>query len=210
MQYSALVDPNTASFAKVIGARVRAGRQSRRWTLDKLAEAAGTSRRSLINVEQGTANPSVGILLKVSDALGIGLPTLVAPPEPKPLSVTRAGEAAVLWSGEFGGRGSLVAGTEPPDVVELWDWTMNPGDRHASEAHSAGTHELVHVLAGRLTVTVGDQMVELGVGDSMSFPGDVDHGYANHKGKAARFSLTVYEPRVGRAQSLVDPPRSPA
>ena len=98
------MDTDTASLARVIGSRVRAERQSRRWTLDQLAEAAGTSRRSVINVEQGAANPSVGILLKLSDALGIGLPTLVAPLEPKPLSVTRAGEAAVLWSGEFGGR----------------------------------------------------------------------------------------------------------
>ena len=196
------MDTDTAALARVIGSRVRAERQSRGWTLDQLAEAAGTSRRSVINVEQGAANPSVGILLKLSDALGIGLPNLVAPLEPKPLSVTRAGEAAVLWSGEFGGGGALVAGTEPPDVVELWDWTMNPGDRHASQAHAAGTHELVHVLAGALTITVDDQTVELGVGDSMSFPGDVDHGYANHQDKPARFSLTVYEPGVGSA----DPP----
>jgi transcriptional regulator with XRE-family HTH domain len=27
-----------------------------------------------INVEQGSANPSVGTLLKISDALGVGLP----------------------------------------------------------------------------------------------------------------------------------------
>jgi len=28
----------------------------------------------VINVEQGSANPSVGALLKISDALGVGLP----------------------------------------------------------------------------------------------------------------------------------------
>ena len=81
---------------------------------------------------------------------------------------------------------------------------MNPGDRHASEAHTEGTHELVHVLAGALTVTVGDQAVELGIGDSMSFPGDVDHGYANHQDGPARFSLTVYEPGVGSPETTAD------
>ena len=65
---------------RAIGARVRQERQSRRWTLDQLAEAAGVSRRMLVNVEQGTANPSVGTLLRLSDALGIGLPALVEPP----------------------------------------------------------------------------------------------------------------------------------
>ena len=82
MQYDALVDKDTAALAVAIGARVRQERQSRRWTLDQLAEAAGVSRRMVVNVEQGAANPSVGILLRISDALGIGLPALVEPPNP--------------------------------------------------------------------------------------------------------------------------------
>ena len=50
-----------------------------------------------------------------------------------------------------GGRGVLVAGTEPPDVVELWDWTLGPGDTHVSEAHTAGTKELLQVQEGTVT-----------------------------------------------------------
>ncbi|MDQ4137329.1 MAG: helix-turn-helix domain-containing protein, partial [Actinomycetota bacterium] len=69
------------SLASTIGARVRSERQSRRWTLDHLAELAGVSRRMLVNVEQGSTNPSVGTLLKISDALGVGLPALVEPPQ---------------------------------------------------------------------------------------------------------------------------------
>ena len=197
MQYSALMDDDTAALAHAIGVRIRQERQSRRWTLDHLAESAGASRRTVINVEQGTANPSVGILLKISDALGIGLSALVASPEPKQLAVTRAGQAPALWTGEFGGRGCLMAGTEPPDVMELWDWTMNPGDQHSSSAHVAGTRELIHVLAGTISIEVGEQSVELQVGDSLSFPGDVSHSYANRQDSPARFTLAVYEPGVG-------------
>jgi len=153
----------------------------------------------VISVEHGVANPSVGILLKLSDALGIGLPSLVAPPEPTPLSVTRAGQAPALWTGEFGGCGLLVAGTTPPDVLELWDWTMNPGDRHASEAHTEGTRELIHVTAGAITVEVGEQSVELQAGDAMPFPGDVVHAYCNRQQQPARFALSVFEPGVGAA-----------
>ena len=74
--------PSTSALAVAFGSRVRQERQSRGWTLDQLAEAAGVSRRMVVNVEQGAANPSVGTLLRISDALGIGLPALVAPPEP--------------------------------------------------------------------------------------------------------------------------------
>ena len=37
-----------------------------------------------------------------------------------PVKVTRHGDDTVLWRSEPGGRGVLVAGTEPPDVAELW------------------------------------------------------------------------------------------
>jgi quercetin dioxygenase-like cupin family protein len=106
---------------------------------------------------------------------------------------------AALWSSDSGGRGVLVAGTEPPDVLELWDWTLAPGDHHVSEAHAPGTKELVQVQDGTITVEVADQSVTLDVGDAVAFPGDVAHSYANQGSEPARFSLAVFEPGVGPA-----------
>lgn len=199
MHYNALMDQGTAALVSAIGARVKQERQSRGWTLDQLAEAAGVSRRMVVNVEQGAANPSVGTLLRISGALGVGLPTLVQPPQPKPVEVTRHGGGAALWSSAFGGRGMLVASTEPPDVVELWDWTLASGDHRVSEAHTPGTKELMQVQQGTIVVTVADQSVTLDAGDAIAFPGDVAHSYANPGTRPARFSLAVFEPRVGSA-----------
>ena len=196
------METSTAVLAAAIGDRVRQERQAHGWTLDQLADTAGVSRRMVINVEQGAANPSVGILLRISDALGVGLPALVQPPEPKQLSVTRRGEGAALWTSPAGGRGVLVAGTEPPDVVELWDWTLGPGDEHTSEEHTPATKELVHVHEGTVVVTVADQAVTLEAGDAMAFPGDLAHSYANPGTAPARFSLAVYEPGVGAGTRL--------
>ena len=193
------MDAPTSALATAIGARVRQQRQSRQWTLDRLAEAAGVSRRMLVNVEQGAVNPSVGTLLRLADALGVGLPALVKPPESSPLRVTRRDEGATLWSGAAGGRGVLVAGTQPPDVLELWDWTLAPADRHASEAHTDGTRELIHVLDGHVTLEVGGRSATLGAGDAATFTGDQPHAYANAGDRTARFSLAVFEPGVGVA-----------
>ena len=191
------MDDEAAKLATAIGARVKQERQARGWTLDQLTQAASVSRRMVVSVEQGTVNPSVGTLLRLSDALGVGLPALVEPPEPRRVKVTRSGDGAELWTGAAGGRGVLVAGTTPPDVVELWDWSLGSGDRQSSEAHAAGTQELVHVLEGSITVEVDDQVIALEVGDAIAFPGDVDHAYANPNDKPARFSLAVFEPGVG-------------
>src|SRR6516225_2429556 len=169
VQYNAPMDEGTAALALAIGARVRQERQSRRWTLDQLAEAAGVSRRMVVNVEQGAANPSVGTLLRIGDALGIGLPALVERPEPRPVKVTRQGNGAVLWSSESGGRGVLTPGTQ----------------------------ELAQVQQGTITVEVAGRPVTLDAGDAVAFPGDVAHSYANPGTQPARFSLAVFEPGVG-------------
>ena len=90
-----------------------------------------------------------------------------------------------------------MAGTGPPDVVELWDWTLGPGDRHVSEAHSPGTRELMQVQQGAITVEVADELVALDAGDAVAFGGDAAHSYANPGPRPARFSLAVFEPGVG-------------
>ena len=186
------------SVARAIGSRVRQRRAERGWTLNQLAERSAVSRRMLVSIEQGSANPSIATLLLISDALGIGLPALVEMDHPSALRVTPAGAAPVLWRGKLGGRAVLVAGTEPPDVTELWDWTLGPGESHSSQAHAAGTRELLLVLDGQVELRVGQQAEVLAPGDSASFAGDLPHGYVNpDPARAARFALTVLEPGVG-------------
>ncbi len=182
-----------------IGERVRRHRTARGWTLDELADRSGVSRRMLITIEHGGGNPSIATLLRISDALGVGLPVLVDVERPRAVTVTAAGQAPVLWRGPRGGRAVLVAGTEPPDVVELWDWTLHPGEEHVSEPHSAGTRELLLVLDGRVDVRVGDRTDRLEAGDSAAFAGDLVHGYATPADASApaRFALTVFQPSVG-------------
>jgi transcriptional regulator with XRE-family HTH domain len=184
---------------ELIGERIRQQRTARGWTLDELADRSGVSRRMVINIEHGEGNPSIATLLRISDALGVGLPVLVDVERPRELTVTPAGQAPVLWRGPSGGQALLVAGTEPPDVVELWDWTLRPGEEHSSEAHSAGTRELLLVLEGRVDLRVGDRTDRLEAGDSAAFAGDVAHGYATPADAetAARFALTVFQPDVG-------------
>jgi transcriptional regulator with XRE-family HTH domain len=186
------------SITRAIGGRVRQGRAGRGWTLDQLAERSRVSRRMLVSIEQGSANPSIATLLRVSDALGIGLPALVDMDRSSKLRVTRAGAAPVLWRGKLGGRAVLVAGTEPPGVTELWDWTLGPGESHSSEPHAAGTRELLLVLDGQVELRVGQNAEVLTTGDSASFAGDLAHEYVNAAAaQVARFALTVFEPTVG-------------
>ena len=82
---------------ELIGARVRQHRAARGWTLDELADRSGVSRRMVITIEHGDGNPSIATLLRISDALGVGLPVLVDVERPQTTTVTAAGQARVLW-----------------------------------------------------------------------------------------------------------------
>ncbi|GAA3670494.1 cupin domain-containing protein [Nonomuraea antimicrobica] len=198
----------------VIASNVRAARQARRWTLDEMASRSGLSRRVIVQIEQAQSNPNIATLLRISDALGVGLPKLVALPDTPRARVVRAGQGPRLWQGAHGGHAVLVAGGDPPDVLELWDWTMFPGESYASEAHTAGTVEHLLVISGEVHLRIGNEEVDLRPGDSVSFTGDQPHTYANTTGTAnanttgtatanasgggpARFALSVMQPGVG-------------
>jgi transcriptional regulator with XRE-family HTH domain len=194
------VEP-AAAISRTIGRRVRASRTELGWTLDQLAARSGVSRRMLINVEHGVTNPSIATLLRLSDALGIGLPALVDTGDDgaDPVVVHRDGDVAPMWTSAAGGSAVMVAGTAPPDVSELWDWRLGPGDDYRSEAHRVGTRELLHVLSGAVVLVVADAEHRLKAGDSASFDGSVAHSYRNGSAsKPARFSLAVYEPALTR------------
>ena len=90
----------------------------------------------------------------------------------------------MLWRGKLGGQAVLVAGTEPPDVTELWDWTLGPGESHSSPAHAAGTRELLLVLDGQVELRAGQHAEVLATGDSASFAGDLPHGYVERQHRA--------------------------
>ncbi len=192
-------DDVAAEVSRAIGRRVRAARTGLGWTLDDLAARSRVSRRMVVNVEQGTTNPSIATLLRLSDALGMGLPALVDTTDGEDTAVVvhRDGEAAPMWTSTAGGSAVLVAGTNPPDVTELWDWRLGPGDTYRSEAHRTGTRELLHVLSGSVVLVVDGTEHRLRSGDSAGFDGAVPHSYTNASTfRPARFSLAVHEPAL--------------
>ncbi|WP_088312449.1 helix-turn-helix domain-containing protein [Kineosporia sp. R_H_3] len=182
---------------QVVGRRVRAARTAKSWTLDRLAEQSGVSRRMIVNVEAGSSNASIAILLRLARALNISLAELVSDTSPAhDVTVSTADTRTPLWHGRAGGSAVLTASADTPDMLELWDWTLGPDEVYDSEPHRAGTRELLHVLTGHVRLTIDGHTHDLRTGAAASFPGDVPHGYANAGRRPARFSLTVFEPRT--------------
>lgn len=104
-----------------------------------------------------------------------------------------AGDIPVLWKGEKGGSARLLAGTSGPDMVELWQWVLYPGETFASPGHPEGTCELLHVSEGTLTLVVSDAKYVINQGSSAVAITDAPHAYINNGKKVAVFTMTVDE-----------------
>jgi methanogenic corrinoid protein MtbC1/DNA-binding XRE family transcriptional regulator len=60
-----------------MGANVQAARHARGWSQQQLAKASGVDRAYLSGLENGRQNPTLGILLKVADALEVAIERLM-------------------------------------------------------------------------------------------------------------------------------------
>jgi transcriptional regulator with XRE-family HTH domain len=178
--------------AAEIASRVRAERAQRRWTLDELAARSTVSRRLLVQIEQAEANPSLATLLKLAAALGVTLTELLSEePDDRPVAIVREQDATTLWSTPAGSSARLLVSHGP---LELWSWTLQPGDGRTSEPHRPGSLELLTVQTGTVALDVGDHHVEIPTGDSAWFDATRPHAYANPGASAATFILVVLEP----------------
>ena len=176
--------------ARSLAEAVRRFRAARSWTLDDLAARSGVSRRLVVQIEQGEANPSIGTLLRLADALDVTLTDLVSEQETATLGVRTPSEATELWQGPAGGRALLEVSRGP---LELWSWTLQPGEGHVSDAHHPGALELVKVRRGTLVLEVGAESVQVKAGHSAWFDASRQHAYRNATTTPVTFTLVVLD-----------------
>lgn len=182
-----------AEAAAAVGRNVRALRQQRQMTIDALAAASGLSRGTVIQVESARGNPSIATLCSLAAALQVGVASLVSGDPPPRVTVRAGKDAAALWTSAAGSRALFRIGTDPPDAVELWDWTLSGGDAFNGEAHPRGTSEVLLVLDGELRLQVGDEHRALAAGDAVVFEARVPHRYANEDVASVRFIMVVLQ-----------------
>jgi transcriptional regulator with XRE-family HTH domain len=175
---------------------VKHWRTVRGFTLDVLAARAGVSRGMLIQIEQARTNPSIGTVVKIGDALGVSITTLLDYEQGPKVRIVPAERAVRLWHTEAGSYNRLLAGTEAPGPLEMWDWRLMPGETSPSEPHPGGTVELVHVTAGELTLTVDGTEYRVPTGASASFEADVPHWYGNQGEVPMEMVMAVSVPPV--------------
>ena len=163
-----------------IAARIREHLDQGGGTLEKLADFTGVEQKILRQIAKGERSPSIHLLWKIANALGVPFGSLLGAPAPAGATIIRKEKASVLSScnGGFKSRALTSFGSHP--LVEIYELTIAVGHTERSQAHAPGTTENIHVTKGALEITSGrEPPYRLAEGDAVHFDADVPHSYAN-------------------------------
>jgi len=158
---------------------IRKIRKEKGITLREMAEKTGISLNYLSQIERGKTNPSIGIIKKITNVIGVPLMGLgnEKPPTHNPgpkVEVVRRDRRKMLVFPKSKLKQYLLT----PDLqrkLEVLLSESQPGKEDEDEWYSHEGEEFGLVLEGRYEVTVDDRVYLLEEGDSIYFSSHLPH-----------------------------------
>jgi len=192
------VTPMTPDGPPAVGGALQALRQGQQLSLDDLSRRAGVSKSMLSQIERNLTNPTVAVLWRLANALGVSLADFLAsgavtPPAPA-ITVVQPHAIPALKSPDARCELRILG---PIDLAGKFEWyalTIQPGGELASEPHDAGTQEHLSVLTGSMTVRAAGDEKKLKHGETARYGADVAHAIVNPGKSAATALLVVVHP----------------
>jgi transcriptional regulator with XRE-family HTH domain len=192
--------PKTAPAAEPprVGDTLAALRQAQALSLDALSRKAGVSKSMLSQIERAQANPTVAVVWRLANALGVPLGELLgsSPPPPAAPAITRVPVHALPMLRNPDGSCALrILG--PLELAGQFEWyalDLQPGGVLASQPHEAGTREHLTLVTGLLEVVSGDATQRLEPGETARYAADGPHAIRNVGPAQASAWLVVVHP----------------
>ncbi len=170
----------TRDVPAIVGSNLRRLRKYQGHSLERLAELSGVSRAMLGQIETGKSVPTVSLLWKVADALGVPVGNLIATQQtPTTVVLTRDGSRPLTSSDGRVERRPLLP-LDRSRGTEFYELKIGPHAREDAESLASGTRESLVVAQGTLRITVGYEPARvLEAGDAILFEADVPRSYEN-------------------------------
>ncbi|CEA09817.1 HTH-type transcriptional regulator PuuR [Arthrobacter saudimassiliensis] len=185
------VEPKDETVA--IGPRIRAARQARHLTIEQVADATGLTKGFLSRVERDLTSPSVASLLTLCQVLSISIGDLFNAPDTQ---LIRWDEAPRISLGGHGINERLVS-ARTERRVQVVRSVITPGGAGETDLYSVDCDvEVLHVVAGRLVLIFGGTTMDLGEGDTVTFPGREPHSWSNPTDEETVVIWTLVSPGV--------------
>lgn len=180
-----------------VGETLATLRQTQSLSLDELSRKAGVSKSMLSQIERAQANPTVAVVWRLANALGVSMGDLLGNPRrpAKPAIELVPQHATPSLRSPDGLCELRILG--PIELAGQFEWyalSLQPGGALESQAHEHGTREHLTVLSGALEVVSGDTQQRLKNGETARYAADRPHTLRNLGKTPASAWLVVMHP----------------
>ena len=153
-----------------------------------LAKISGTTRASIALLESGSGNPTLEILLKISQGLKISIDELISSPRADCKHI-KASDVPIDKRSKNGVTLRKLLPDKIPST-EMDELRLEPGATMTGSPHVEGTREYFTCISGHVSIGVLGEVHHLEKGDVLAFPGDKPHSYKN-QGRGAAVGVSV-------------------
>jgi transcriptional regulator with XRE-family HTH domain len=185
-------------FTTAVGSNLRRLRVRRGLSLERLARQSGVSRAMLGQIELAQSTPTIGILWKISRALGVTFSALITSKSPGGPLVMRQGQTKSLTNQDGSFVSRALFPFDEPRRVEFYRLELAAGSEECADPHPPGTSENLVVADGTLEIGLNGVSHRLETGDAILFVADIPHRYFNPGDTTAVMYLVMtYSEDVG-------------
>lgn len=182
----------------VIGARVKALRESSALSLRDLAARSGVSAPMLSQVERGETSPTLAVAARIAAGLELRLSQLLRLDEFGAVTIVRASQRQHGGNARRGHRFEVLTSGQPGQRAELSRHTLAPGGATGAvdgegggPLHEPGSRETALVEVGSIVLVCDGQRHELKEGDCVTFDADLPHHFENPTKQETAFLAVV-------------------
>src|SRR6266480_6027255 len=172
------LDPTAAApVSTLIGARVKALRESSSLSLREFAQRSGVSAPMLSQVERGETSPTLTVAARIAAGLELRLSQLLRLDEDGAVTIVRAAQRQRGGNARRGHRFEVLTSSAPGQRAELSRHTLAPGGATGAPddppLHEPGSRETALVQRRSPPLVCDGQRYELHEGDCVTFDADL-------------------------------------
>ena len=167
------IDKAAQNIAKnLVGIRQRKG-----FSQLQLAKLSGLTRASVALLESREANPTLEVMLKLTQALRISIDELIA----NPRAICKLIRSIDVPVDRRSKNGVILRKLLPEKLpaTEMDDLILEPDCFLTGSPHIEGPKEYFTCIKGEFSIGVLGEIFKLEKGDVLTFPGDKPHSYKN-------------------------------
>jgi XRE family transcriptional regulator, regulator of sulfur utilization len=169
-----------AEATEKLGKTIRRLRQAYNYSLGDLSEQSGVAKSIISQIEKNETNPTLGTLYKLARALNSPIEDILRGDD-APALIEKLGPSGtpLLVSEDGLCRLRIIGWIRTVELVQWYYLEAEAGGVLDSDPHPSGSIENLTVLAGAVSITVGNEQFRVGPGETARYSADRPHRITN-------------------------------